>query len=258
MYINWIVIDTYIIIFLFLLLLYVESYKRTNRWRARPLNQRDMKSANFYNGAIWVESPFLLEKSSFSKKTTPVIFLSERRKLRFLENIGEGLSVMGHDIIYIYYNYQRLKEENIDLLSFLQNLFVNCPNSKHNVMNVEKLIQAGNFFLIIHEANGSILNYLLNSDKISKIILLNPKLNSLELKEILNTRLNIIDKFHLIFSQNSFFLLKNKYLSKFLETGNKIPQEVKIEQFKTTHDFKHVETLLLSKLSEIISKRERK
>jgi len=253
--VDWILVDTIIIILLVLLLISVKIFKEAYRWRSSLSNEfltrttAKALSFNLDSPSIYIKK-WNLTKSKLTQEeisSKPSIFIIRtHRKQMLLKALTEGLSTYGFNVVNIWFKIKADKGKNKTirdikreiqqiLPSFLSiyNQDLHLLNQRYVVVNFDK------FFFITKNFNSA------------KLISINPRLNLANLKIIqtLETVSNPQNQLFIIFSErlNPFFKNRNsnkKILSdKNLKNSNKFRYHT-IQKAKST--FKYYETVLLS------------
>lgn len=256
--VDWILVDTIIIILLVLLLISVKIFKEAYRWRLSLSNEfltrRTAKSLSFNldRPLIYIKK-WNLTKSKVIREeisSKPSIFIIRKhRKQMLLKILTEGLSTYGFNVVNIWLKIKDkgksktirdIEREIQQILSsslLINNQDLHLLSQRYVVVNFDKKIIPYNFITK-------------NSNSV-KLILINPRLNLVNLKIIQNLETVSNPQFQLfiIFSErlNPFFKNWNsnkKILSyKTLKNTNKIKYHT-IQ--KTKSAFKYYETVLLS------------
>ncbi|TFG03864.1 MAG: hypothetical protein EU542_00650 [Promethearchaeota archaeon] len=257
--VDWILIDSIIILILIIILCSVKIYKIKHRWRNSIVNDSiskinlDPHDIEFDNNKFYVKkwnlffNPNLLEL----RPHMPTIFMFSSKSLHYLPYaILEGLCSYGftvnHMLIKRRWDLFKKQEEILDPKNqSILRLTFNYLKSDYP----KKISQR--FWIIDFK---SFLSYkeLKNfaNDKIG-LILINPSIEQLKFNS-LNFEKEI--KFDLIFSKKSFLWFRNRKISKSMVNFSQLSSEnVKITVFENTNMyFKNYETILLAKLIMII------
>ncbi|MFX1259158.1 MAG: hypothetical protein ACFFAN_14995 [Promethearchaeota archaeon] len=254
---NWILIDTIIILLLIFVLISVRIFRNAYRWRFslsnEALNQTWYKSStikfNKLNVIVkeWNIVRNTIFKSESSLKPT-IIIIRTNNKNELLNILTEGLASYGFDIINIKLQIKpsstsdifdnNIQKETRDCISLILNFF------KRN-----NSISSSNYFLINYDKSNISYNSILNDSNNIGMVLINPKLNSDNIRNF-NQIYNKKDlKFPLytIFSKKSNLIFANKNLKRLLkqfpEQNNSNLKLLILEN--TTKNFKYYETILL-------------
>ncbi len=257
--VDWILVDTIIIILLVLLLISVKIFKEAYRWRFSLSNEFLTRttamalSFNLDRPSIYIKKWNLTKSKVLQEEISskPSLFIIRTcRKQRLLKILTEGLSTYGFNVVNIWLKTKADKgksksirdiEREIQqiLLSFIStyNQDLHLLSQRYVVVNFDKKIIPYNS--ITKDSNSV------------KLILINPRLNLANLKIIqtLETVSNPQFQLFIIFSErlNPFFKNRNsnkKILNdKSLKNSNKFKYHT-IQKAKST--FKYYETVLLS------------
>ena len=262
--IDWIFVDSIIIILLILLLVSVKIFKSTHRWRSSFSN---ITLDTFFvsdvqklvgNKFILTKKVTLIRDSSLQEicnENPLILILRTHHKRKFLRILTEGLGNYGFNIISVKLkikHYQNsIKFENIVIheLKSIISTFINWYKEKGLILNQ-------NYILLSHSGSSFPYKAILNDIKNEGMILINPKINLKNLKYFIKVTDNKLtdDRLYTIFSKNSTFVLPNKNL-KFLQanissqklTGLKI-----LTLGKAKKSFKYYETIVLGMIIDII------
>jgi len=265
--IDWVFIDTIIIVLLILLLIGVKFFKSTHRWRLRFSNTaleyyffhktQEQVSGNGLSTKHWdlTKNTALQDKDTDDKV---IIILRPIFKKKLVRILTEGLSSYGFNVISI-----RIKSKH-DLDSKISNETINDEfqpliSSIINKSEQKGLVTSPNYILL-NFSDSLFLNTTIFSDsKNMGLILLNPKMSKSNVgihQEICNSQQQNPQLFY-IFSKRSFFIFKNKKLKQykryFEEKSVKKVELIILE--KSNSNFKYYETILLGILIDIIESR---
>jgi hypothetical protein len=262
--IDWIFIDTVIIILLFLLLIGVRIFKSTHRWRSSFSNEA-LEYFTFPDAYKTVESQFFLTKkwslvrSSSLKdnyiENPLILVLRTNYKRRLLRILTESLSSNGYNIINVrikvkhYPDFSIFEKGVIDeLKSFISTII--------NHFKEKELIKNQNYILLNHSKSLFSYRAILTDNKNVGMILINPRVNTENLINFHNAIANKLSSNHLyaIFSKKSMFVLPNKNLKCLLEEfPSQESRGLKIFTLdKAKNSFKYYETIVLGMIIDII------
>ena len=262
--VDWIFVDTIIIILLIVFLILVRLYKSIARWRGSFSNEA-ITSVNFKSSDItlninnislknWklIKNEVLEKDISFNPL---IIIIRTNYKNKLLHILSEGLASYGFSVLNIYFkikpcpNCDPLEKSVINETKYVISAIINNVKDK-------KLISNSNTIVINY--SNSILSYnsVLTDNKNKGIILINPTLNDINLRnisEILKLT-NQKPSMCFIFSKKSFLFIKNKNLEIFLNNYSEIDNnKLKLIIIDTARmSFKNSETILLSQIIELI------
>ncbi|MFX1364656.1 MAG: hypothetical protein ACFFCE_12780 [Promethearchaeota archaeon] len=262
--IDWIFVDTIIIILLILLLICVKIFKSTQRWRSSFSNIAlntffisDIPNLNT-NENLLVKKVVLIKNTSLVDKCNknPIILILRTHPRRRLSRIlAEGIGSNGYNVILAkikikYYSKKKNSPEIIinELKSFLS-IILDSYKEKGLIINQHYIILNNSRLLIPLKA-------ILTDNKNSGLILINPKINSgiLYNKITASSEKNTKMPIYAIFSKNNFFLFPNKNL-KVLQSNNfsqKLDELKIITLEKAKKSFKYYETIILGIIIDII------
>lgn len=262
--IDWVFVDTIIIILLFLLLIGVKIFKSTRRWRSTFSNEA-LEHFSFPDAHKIVGNQFFQTKkwsltrdSSLKgdyKKNPLILVLRTTYKRKLLRILTESLCSYGFNIINVRIKIKRYSDSNIlekDLIDELKSLV----STIINYFSKKELIKNKNYVLLNHLKSSFSYRAILTDDKNKGMILINPIVNKENLINYQNVINNTLLNNHLytIFSRKSVFVLPNKNLkcliTKFPSqklTGLKI-----LTLDKAKNSFKYYETIVLGMIIDII------
>ncbi|MFX0069790.1 MAG: hypothetical protein ACFFAO_01740 [Candidatus Hermodarchaeota archaeon] len=262
-HLDWIFIDTVIIILLLVFLISVKLFKEKMRWRSKFSNS-NLENYKFKKNSYEVLSKthIINEFSVTINQTlknerellpTIIIFYIHKPK-KVLSLLIEGLASYGFRVIKINY-YKKLVSNRHPNDAELQNKISNSISNIIDICLQKNLIKNPKYYSIFNH------NFFLsNSSNIHEnnnigLILLNPILYLIDkwnFSELFSSTKLV--KFLIIFSKKSKFYFNNRDLKKFL---NKYPNynksKIKIIILeKSTKSFKYYETILLSMITNLI------
>ncbi len=261
-HIDWIFIDTIIIVLLFLLLFSVKIFKITHRWRYSFSNQA-LDHYYFPKAHERVKNQLVLTKkwtftrnSNVNVSNYPLILVIRmNNKRKFQRILTEGLSSYGFKVINI-----KVKIKHSSKKVVTEKELINEWNSLISIVreyfNQAELVIKTNYIVLNYSKSYLSYKAILSDINNNGIILVNPNLN----KQNLKNYFDIIKEFstnpqiYTIFSRKSMFLLKNRNLKIYLKEF--YPQYTNILKFSTIykakHSFKFYETIVLSIIIDII------
>lgn len=262
--IDWVFVDTIIIILLFLLLIGVRIFKSTHRWRSTFSNEA-LEYYNFPDAHKIVGNQFfhankwnLVRDSSLKEKYNKnllIMVLRTNYKRRLLRILTEGLASDGFNIITAKIKIKHYPDSNIlekgviDELKSLISTIINYFKEK-------ELIKNQHYILLNHSKSYFPYKTILKDSKNKGMILINPKINTENLINFHNVIDNNLSNNHLytIFSKKSWFILPNKNLkSLFAEFPSQLSTGLKILTLnKAKNSFKYYETIVLGMVIDII------
>ncbi len=261
-YIDWIFIDTIIIVLLFLLLLGVRIFKITHRWRFSFSNQA-LEHFEFSKTQDVLKNPLVFTKkwsltrnSSLKVNNHPLLLIIRtNRKRKFVRILTEGLCSNGFKVINLKVQIKRKSqkvETEINLINDM-NLII---STVIDLCKKSNLPINSNYIVLNHSKSCLSFKPILSDNTNNGIILINPKINKQNLKNYFDIieELSSNPQIYCIFSRNSIFLLKNHNLLKFIKKF--YPQYSNILKFsaikKAKNSFKNYETIVLGILIDLI------
>lgn len=261
---DWIFIDTIIIVLLILLLLGVKLYKLTHRWRFSFSNEAlefisyRKPPLEINNQSIstskWTFTRNISLREEINKKPL-IIILRTNYKKRILYILTEGLSSYGFNVINLRLKIRLDKNNNL----FDKALLDNIRYLISTVIDFFKEIDSEfnlNYLLLNFSKSSLSYTSILTDPKNCGMILINPKLNNENIKNyndiFKSSPLN--SQLYTIFSKRSIFILNNKNLKRLLSLYNH-QKEKKLNIItikKAKYSFNYYETILLGMIISLI------
>ncbi len=261
---DWIFIDTIIIVLLILLLLGVKLYKLTHRWRFSFSNEAlefisyRKPPLEINNQSIstskWTLTRNISLREEINKKPL-IIILRTNYKKRLLYILTEGLSSYGFNVINLRLKIRLDKNNNL----FDKALLGNIRHLISTVIDFFKEIDSEfnlNYLLLNYSKSSLSYTSILTDPKNCGMILINPKLNNKNIKNyndiFKSSPLN--SQLYTIFSKRSIFILNNKNLKRLLSLYNH-QKEKKLNIItikKAKYSFNYYETILLGMIIRLI------
>ncbi len=261
---NWILIDTIIIILLLLALVFVKIFKETFRYRSSLSNEaleciKSEKSGIDLRKYSFIDNNWSLIVNKGKKnriRTKPLIVLIRTNKRKKLIHVlSEGLGSCGFNILNIKIQ-SKFFSHNFTLNKSIIEEIRDFTTQLINFYEHEEFTLNRKYFLInYHKSNLSDISAI--SDKNNQgIILINPKLkkarNGNLHKNVNNNEVN--SSLYVIFNKKSIGNLTNKnyknFLREFNELKNNLLKIITLEKARSS--FKYYETILLGILVNII------
>ena len=262
--IDWVFIDTIIIILLILLLIGVKFFKSTHRWRLSFSNTA-LEYHSFHKTQEQVTSRALSTKycdltknTSLQDKDTDdkvIIILRTNFKKKLVRILTEGLSSYGFNVISLKLKIKHKLDSKISPES-INNELQPLISSIINISEHKELLS--NPYHILLNFSDSIFpnNRFVSDSKNTASILINPKINksNVGFKQEFYDSLQQDAQLFYIFSRRSFFIFKNKKLRQYKKNlGERSDKKVKVNILERYNkNFKYYETILLGILIDII------
>lgn len=261
---DWIFIDTIIIVLLILLLLGVKLYKLTHRWRFSFSNEA-LEFISYRKSPLEINNqPISTSKWTLTRnislreeinKKPLIIILRTNYKKRILYILTEGLSSYGFNVINLRLKIRLDKNNNL----FDKALLDNIRYLISTVIDFFKEIDSEfnlNYLLLNYSKSSLSYTSILTDPKNCGMILINPKLNNENIKNyndiFKSSPLN--SQLYTIFSKRSIFILNNKNLKRLLSLYNH-QKEKKLNIItikKAKYSFNYYETILLGMIISLI------
>jgi len=265
--VDWILVDTIIIILLILLLISVKIFKEAYRWRFSLSNEfltrTTVKSLNFNldRPSIYIKKWNLTKSKVIQEEISskPSIFIIRtHRKQKLLKILTEGLSTYGFNVFNIWLKIKADKGKSKTIRDIERKIQQIIP-SFLTIYNQDLHLLSQRYVVVNFDKKIIPYNSITKDSNSVKLILINPRLNlgNLKIMQTLETVSNPQFQLFIIFSErlNPFFKNRNsnkKILSdKTLKNSNKFKYHT-IQKAKST--FKYYETVLLSIIIKNIDK----
>ncbi|MFX0188227.1 MAG: hypothetical protein ACFE8A_10875 [Candidatus Hodarchaeota archaeon] len=262
---DWIFIDTVIIILLLLVLISVKLFKERSRWRA-SLSNEILESINYRKSDIPLKSQYFnIKNLSFVRNISikkqinskPIIIISKTTKKRkLLYVLTEGLASYGFNVIIVDFKVAL----DYDNLVFDNNMQKERENIFSDIINIfieKDFISNSNYILINYLKLSFLQNSTLSDPKNRGIFLLNPNFKSIIIGNFseASTLNDLKSPIYVIFSKNLSLFIPNKNLKKFLKVFNNETSRVfkLITLEKAKRSFKYYETILLGIIIYLIN-----
>ncbi len=260
---DWVYIDSIIIILLIVLLIGVKIFKLGFRWRSSFSNEGIIQlnfkiSDNILKGTkIKVKKWNLVKKTNLLEKSQSIpliVIIRTNYKKRLVHILTEGIVSNGFNVLNL-----KLK---ISLCSSCGLLDALKPEEKKKIINsIQNFLKEQGMFLnstyyIINCSKSFLsLNPLISDSNNKGMILINPHINFVNQKkilEILKLR-DLTPTLHFIFSKKSNIVKSNKNLKRFKAKFSKFSPDLLVIE-RSTRSFKYYETILLGVLIPILNK----
>ena len=257
--VDWILVDTIIIILLVLLLISVKIFKEAYRWRFSLSNEfltrttAKSLSFNLDRPSIYIKKWNLTKSKVIQEEISskPSIFIIRtHRKQMLLKILTEGLSTYGFNVVNIWLKIKADKGKSKTIRDIERKIQQIIP-SFLTIYNQDLHLLSQRYVVVNFDKKIIPYNSITKDSNSVKLILINPRLNlgNLKIMQTLETVSNPQFQLFIIFSErlNPFFKNRNsnkKILSdKTLKNSNKFKYHT-IQKAKST--FKYYETVLLS------------
>ena len=263
---DWIFIDSIIIILLLLVLICVKIFKERSRWRSSLSNESleiftpNKSDINLKSLHITVKNWSFIRNIAFKGVETskPIIFIIRTNKTRkLLYTLTEGLTSYGFNVIILNLKIRAYQKYN-NLENSIQEEIRSIISTLLNLFEQNKSILNSNYILINYLESEISFNSILSDTKNFGMILINPKISSINIACIYDklNQTNLKSPICVIFSKKSKMIMKNKNLKRFLKISplenNNYLRFLTLE--KARKSFKHYETILLGIIVNLIEK----
>lgn len=246
--VDWITVDSIIILALILVLIAVKSFKQLIRWRYSIVNENLTQSKfsgsllSFNSQKISVNYWNYIRNVIQSKNQTSVFIIRTKRKKRTLQALIEGIASYGLNVIDLKFEVlinERTEDDLVEDLMKLINFtseFIDRKNQKD---------------YIIISFREKPINTILKDENCLFQIIINPKSSQMDY-DMLIARLKSNDNYHLVLSEYLLTFIKNRWSKIYLKENN-IPDSHFSLIKNSNRNFKYNETVLLGILIEFIS-----
>jgi len=250
--VDWILVDSVIIIILIMILCSVKIYKVRHRWRNSIINASISKinlDPNFFqliDNKIYVKKWNLMQNPRIQeiKPHLPTIFIFSSRTLHYLPNaVLEGLCSYGFTVNYIVFKrrWNFFKKQDATFAHKTQRIVSQAFN--YLIRNDHKI----NYQYWLIDFNSYFSQKEVKSDIFDQIglILINPSLKKSS-SNLISNQIHL----NLIFSKKSYLWFRNRKIAKFMKVFSRsTSKHVKIDVLEQTNlYFKNNETILLAKI----------
>jgi len=254
--VDWITIDTIIIILLILLLIGVKVLKEVYRWRLFFSNTSTIQRVDKHPYLNTQLSPIFIKKCTLTKTNVspqenlikPTIVIIRRyRKFMLLKALTEAFCSFGYAVINIQLKTIHNNETN-RITSEVEQKFHQNISNLIKFYNHEAKILSQDYNIIEFSKKVIPFNFILKDSTCKNLILINPRLkfNDLEAIKTSIKDSNIYPQLITIYSEKLNPVLKNKKAIAILLNNEtlKNTKHTVIQKAKST--FKYYETVLLS------------
>ncbi len=256
--VDWILVDSIIIIILIIILCSVKIYRIKHRWRNYITNDSitkvdlDTCFLQFEDNKIYAKKCNLLFNPLILKikPNLPFIFIISSHSLHYLPHaVVEGLCSYGFTIIHldIRKKWWILKKTN----SVINHESPNIIDEAFEYLKSNMYELNHQYWIIDFNSRLSFKEFQSNSFQQIGTILINPSLDYCHS----NMKSNLFHsdtkaRFNLIFSKNSYLWFRNRKIKKFMKIlSQKTTTNIKLEVLEGANIFfKNYETLLLAKI----------
>lgn len=260
--IDWIQVDTIIIILLFVLLISVKIFKSTHRWRQNYSNE-DLEFYSYptaskqFKGRILKTKKWNLTKNSQlltnTRTTKPILLLGGYYKRKLIKVLTEGLASYGFSVINVKVKVKHGSSSN-KLIGLIPKEFQSLIRIVLNFFHQESLIDNSGYSVIDSSRAQIPIKAYLPERVNSRIIIINPIICKKNFEEVVDVKSDLQNVFR-IFSLKRFFFFKNKSLTnlfKNISKENLAHLKVAILD-KSNRNFKYYETILLGLIIDNIN-----
>ncbi|MBD3195379.1 MAG: hypothetical protein GF317_10005 [Candidatus Lokiarchaeota archaeon] len=261
--IDWIYVDTIIIVLLFIALILMRFFKEISRWRwsSKITQLRKLKiipsNINLVKTQLEIKKVELIKEQNKSgisvENEVNVIILNTHSTIRkrISKLMIEGLAARGYNVIYLNLrNFPDKKDTHT-----IKQYQVECKMLLSRIMEFlthKDYISTQDYYTLLFRE--SIINhfFFLNNNSNKKLISINPKIHNehrLTKYQDFYIDANLNDKLRLIFSRFSITFIKNPNIKKLFSLNKNLNTNISpIIIQKSRSSFNNYETILLEKL----------
>ena len=246
--VDWITVDSIIIIALILILITIKSFKQLIRWRYSIANE-NLNHTKFNGNLLSFKSQKIkvnywnyIKNVTHSNNQTLIFIIRTKRKKRALQALIEGIASFGLSVIDLKFDILIKERTKNDLVEDLRRVI-------NSIFDYIDLKNHKNYINITFREKS--INTVLNDKNCQFQVFINPK-NSQMGYDILITQLKSNDNYHLVLSEYLLKFIKNRWIQYHLRE-NKIPDSNLSLIKNSTRNFKYNETVLFGVLIDIIT-----
>lgn len=263
-YLNWIFIDTVIIILLLIFLISVRVFKSSQRWRNSFSNtdlevfELDLSLLQYKLINIDIKKCLFIENHALKESSLDhptIIFLKTGRKKKLIHVLAESFATYGYNVVIINCRIRPCEECSIlddDVnkeLRYMVSLMINSLLEEGRKLSKKSIT--------INYSNAHFpIESVISNNQNELLILINPTLNDLTIqnfevaiKKPLKRNLPLFTIFsarsRLFMKNNNIEIFQKQIASKFDTASHRVIN-------KAPKSFKYYETLLLGNLFELI------
>jgi hypothetical protein len=267
--IDWIFVDTIIIVLLLLLLFTVKIFKITYRWRNSFSNQ-SIEHRCFSQAPKSLKNHFLLIKkwclsSNSSLKAIfnnfpYIIVFRNNYKRKFLKILTEGLCSYGFNVINVKLKIKHLPEGIALEKKTMSNEWKSLISAIFGELELTESKSEPSYIILTYSNFIQFYKPILLDPNNLGALMINPKLNKRNISAYYDVFKNnaINTRLYSIFSRKSLLILKNRHMKRYFKNispqkRNKHLQCLTIEKARCS--FKYYETIVLGMIIDIIENR---
>ena len=260
--IDWLFIDTVIIIFLLSILLIVKLFKLKLRWRCTFSNMSLSKTMIKNTNSHGKKSLYSIKKinvvrnmdvKDFVHPIIGIIAFSSNQCSKLNRLIIRGISSYGFDVVNLKIRFKHIQYDlHEEKIQYHIKELINSLNMRLQTNG----IIINSFLMLYNTKSNPLALKIFLEDKNNLMIFINPDLTKFYRKTILRFLFDeeVNQNCLIIFSKNKLSVFSNKNLKKFLKLMpdyEKRNLNVKIIE-NSRKSFKYYETILLGKIIEFI------
>ncbi len=261
--INWLLIDTLIIVLLLIFLFSVKIFKFISRWRYsfsnKALIKKIVKKSELDdNGSsILIRKMIIVRNKALNFLELPricAINLMTKNEIRIKHFLTKGLSSYGFDVVNLKINLQNDYDDELSEDVREEGIKKIIATTK---VHLQKMECPSSSYMLILDSTCKLLNFKILFEKENKaILLINPKINRYFRKTFSRILLseNIKRKLLIIFTKKTYLLLNNKNpkkISKLIPDDQKGKFNVKLLE-NSRKSFKYYETFFLGMIIDFL------
>lgn len=251
--VDWITVDSIIIIALILTLIAIKIIKQLTRWRNSLVNEK-LEQSMFYGNLLMLNSVKIkvnywnFIKNSEDYTNQIILFvLRTRKNNRLLHALMEGVASLGLNIIDVKFEILIKERTQNDLLEDLGEMI-------HSILKY--MDQENDMSYIIVSLREKPINTIIEEESCKLQIAINPKFSQINY-DVLTANLRSNSIYNLVVSEYSLKFIRNHWNKNIFKTNQEAPSNLTLIK-NATRKFKYYETLLFGILTGLITQKLKK
>ena len=252
-HVDWITVDSIIIIALILTLIAIKIIKQLTRWRNSLVNEK-LDQSKFYGNLLMLNSVKLkvnywnFIKNSEDYTNQIILFvLRTRKKTRLLHALMEGVASLGLNVIDVKFEILIKERNQNDLIEDLREMI-------HSILKY--MDQKNHMSYIIVSLREKPFNTIIKEESCKLQIAINPKFSQISY-DMLTANLRTNSNYNLVISEYSLKFIRNHWNKYIFKTDQETPSNLTLIK-NSTRKFKYYETLLFGILTGLITQKLKK
>lgn len=248
-HVDWITVDSIIIIALILTLIAIKIIKQSTRWRHSIVNEK-LEQSKFDGNLLILNSQKVklnywnFIRSKEDNRNQLLFVFRTGKKNRLLHALIEGIASLGLSVIDVKFEILIKERTQNDLVEDLEGII-------HSILN--HMDQENHKSYIIIALREKPINTIIKEERCKLQILINPKFSQIDFKMItLNFRSDSMQ--NLVISEYSHKFIKNHWIRNFFKADQEALSNLIIIK-NAKRNFKYYETMLFGTLTELITQK---